>query len=93
MLKERRKGGKKKRTYSFNPFQHLTDTLLSPQKKDLENVAEAKVVPIAPPVDDDSELFANVDPTSLYKGLKKIGEGSSGSVYTGTKVDDGRKVN
>lgn len=64
----------------------------TPQKKELENVPETKVVPIAPPVDDESELFANVDPTSLYKGLKKIGEGSSGSVYTGTKVDDGRKV-
>jgi len=40
----------------------------------------------------DEPLYDNRDPSTFFKELRKIGEGSSGSVYTAIKMDDHRKV-
>ena len=42
--------------------------------------------------DDDDDWLLTTDPQTVIKDLKKIGEGSSGSVYLGTRIADGRKV-
>lgn len=71
-------------------YNNNEDTAKKTEKKDEKKTPAVSAA--APASEDEGELFSNIDPTTLYKNLKKIGEGSSGSVYTGTKSDDGRKV-
>lgn len=41
---------------------------------------------------DDEEWLLTTDPQTLFKSLKKIGEGSSGSVFLGVQISDNRQV-
>eukprot|EP01104_Vermistella_antarctica_P019635 TRINITY_DN77_c0_g1_i1.p1 TRINITY_DN77_c0_g1~~TRINITY_DN77_c0_g1_i1.p1 ORF type:complete len:429 (+),score=126.33 TRINITY_DN77_c0_g1_i1:186-1472(+) len=54
--------------------------------------ADGEMAGGTPGDDDDDDWLLTTDPQTVIKDLKKIGEGSSGSVYLGTRIADGRKV-
>lgn len=67
------------------------------QKDDVEKAKTAPAIPAPQPLPEESgttlsDLISRDDPTKVYKGMTKIGEGAAGEVYGATHVKNGLKV-
>jgi hypothetical protein len=62
------------------------------KSKTLEPSADDDQPPPLPPDPDDDSWLEEGDPTKLFKGMKKVGEGSSGTVFSGRHHETNDKV-